>query len=415
LLLTLQAHSITDCPQFRRRSFESEGDLCLAEEPALNLAYLAALQEVLLVSLHQAGSITSHALCIGDSMILSRTLLLLLPLACSAQIIQGNVQNGTTGKPAAAHQVILFTASGEQARTTTNENGMFQIEPSVKLAPHSPAILQVIHDGVEYFQSVRPGQRTNVKIYDASDQVKRISDYLSILQFEVKGKLLQVTELHAFSNSSNPPTTRVDANNVVLSIPEGSQVRPATVSGPDGGTVKLPLVSIPGKRTQYRIDFPMKPGLTKYAVSYDVPYSGDLVFRRQAQYPIKRVGVIVPASMRFHSLGAKAFHAVVDQPGSHEHVLDGLDANERFAFALSGTGALAHSFRPLTPGEPPRSTGSKTLMSAPWPRPGYLLPGASPARARPFLAEYQVILAIGSVMLAGLLLWRVMPKKARRV
>lgn len=346
---------------------------------------------------------------------LSRTLLLFLPLACAAQTIQGNVQNGTTGKPEPGHQVILYTTSGEQARTTTDTNGAFQLKLSGNLNPHSPAILRVSHGGVEYDQAVRSGQSTNVRVYEASSQVRGIRGSLSILQFQAKGKVLQVTELHALSNNSDPPTTRVDPNNLVLSIPEGAKVRPATVSGPDGGAFKLPLVSIPGQRAQYRIEYPIKPGLTKYAISYEVPYSGELVFRRQAQYPMKRIGVIVPESMRFRSLGAKAFHAVVDQPGTHEQALDGLDANEPFAFELSGTGVLAHSFRPLSPGEPSRSTGSKTLMSAPRPHGGSSGTSASPTQARTGLVGSQLTLAIVILVLAGTLIWGMMLKRNSRI
>ena len=347
-------------------------------------------------------------------MTLSQILFVLLPLACAAQTIQGNVRNGTTGKPEPGQQVILFTTSGEQARSVTNGDGEFRIETRPPLDPHSPAILQVTHGGVEYFQSVRSGQRASVKLYEAASKIDGISDYLTILQFQVRGTLLQVTELHALSNASNPPTTKVDPNNLVLALPEGSQVEPATVSGPDGGTLKLPLVLITGKRNQYRVDFPIKPGLTKYAVSYEVPYADELVFRRQAQYPIKRMGVIVPDSMRFRSLGAKVFHAVTGQSGSHEQELDGLGANERFAFELSGTGALAHSFRPLNPGGSSRSAGSKTFVSEPWSHAGSLGTSDSLAPARSGWVGRQVIFALGIVLAAGVLLWRMILRRARR-
>jgi hypothetical protein len=344
-----------------------------------------------------------------------RTLFLLLPLAGSAQTIQGNVQNGTTGKPEPGHQVILFTSLGEQARATTNENGAFQINLRANLAPHSLAILKVIHDGVDYFQTVASGKVTNVRVYDSSNQVSGISGYLSILQFQVKEKLLQVTELHAFSNASSPPVTRSGSDNLVITIPEGAQVDLATVSAPDGGTSKLPLVSIPGRGGKYGIDFPMKPGLTKYAIRYEVPYAGELMFRRQTQYPMKRIGVIVPESMRFRSLSAKLFHGVVDQPGTHEQVLDGLKANEAFAFELSGTGVLANSFRPLRPGETSSARGTKTLMSAPGPRGESLGRSASSSRARSGVLGYPAILAMGILVLGGALLLVIMQKRVPRV
>jgi len=353
-------------------------------------------------------------------MSLPRSLLLFffLSLASSAQTIQGNVLNSTTGKPEPGHQVILFTAQGERARTTTNENGAFQIELPEKSDPHSTAVLQVVHNGVEYFQAVESGKSTNVRVYEASSQASAIRGYLSILQFQAKGKMLQVTELHALNNTSNPPITRVSPDNLVLAVADGTQVEPAIVSGPDGGTLKLPLVRIPGQKARYRIDFPLKPGVTKYAISYEVPYEGKLVFRRQAQYPTKRLGVIVPESIRFRSLGPKPFHAVEDQPGTHEQVLDGLDANEAFAFELSGVGELARSLRPLSPGQPTRSTQVRTevqtLMSAQWPHSGPSGTTASPARARTDVVARQVIVGVGVLVLAGMLIWGMRLRRATR-
>jgi hypothetical protein len=346
--------------------------------------------------------------------LLRAVLLFFLSLVCSAQTIRGAVQNGTIGKPESGCQVKLFTASGELASATTDDNGTFRIELSGNLAAHSLAILKVTHDGVEYFQAVNSGQFTSVKVYDSSSQVSGISGYLSILQFQVKGKLLQVTELHAFNNASSPPFTRLSPDNLVLSIPEGARVQPATISGPDGGKVKLPLVPIPGQTGDYRIDFPLKLGLTKYAINYQVPYDGKLVFRRRAKYPMRRIGVIVPDSMHFQSLGTKLFHPTSGQPGTLEQVLDGIDANDLFAFELSGAGVLSQYFQPLNPGEPSLAARPKAL-SAPSSHVEYPGTNTTPTRAHSRLVGYQIVLVTGILVLAGILLWGMMLKRAPRM
>jgi hypothetical protein len=112
---------------------------------------------------------------------------------------------------------------------------------------------------------------------------------------------------HVFNNASNPPFTRLSSDNFILSVPDGAQMEAATVSAPDGGTTKLALFPIPGQSGKYRIDFPMKPGLTKYAINYQVPYDGKLVFNRRAQYPMKQIGIILPASMHFRRLAGNCF------------------------------------------------------------------------------------------------------------
>jgi hypothetical protein len=346
---------------------------------------------------------------------LAPVLFLFGSLACAAQTIEGTVLNGTTGRPEPRHEVILYTASGEQARTTTDEAGTFRIEPAANQSSSSLAILKVIHDRVEYFERVAPGRRANVKVYDASSQVTGISCYLSMLQFQVKDRMLQVTELHALNNASSPPISRVSADNLVLSIPEGAVVQPAIVSGPDGGTVKVPLTPVRGKHGQYSVDFPLKPGLTKYAITYQVSYKDKFLFWRRSQYPVRRVGVVIPESMRFRALEPDVFHLVVDQPGTQEQVLDGLSTNELLAFELSGIGQLSQSFRSLNPGRSSEigvQAEAARMMAASWP-----LSGSS---AKPLSTSHvhtnssTVWLTLGTVILAvaGILLWVMLHKSS---
>jgi hypothetical protein len=343
-------------------------------------------------------------------------LFLLLPLACPAQTIQGNVQNGTSGAPAAGSLVLLYNSSGEQGRAITRSDGSFQINGAAAPVHGSHGILEVIQDGVEYFQPVRPGQPANVKVYNAASQVRAISSQLSVLQFESKGDRLQVTELHAFNNASNPPITKVSQNNLEVSLPQESRVQPATVSGPDGGTTRIPLVRIADGRIadgsdQYRVEFPIKPGVTKYALSYDIPYDGSIVFRREAQYAIKRLNVIVPESMRFRPMGSEAFHEVGAGAREREQVLDDIGVNEHFAFELSGTGGLVHSFHPSTPVERSASAaGARMVVPDP---PAATALGANAAARHPL--GIPVLLAFCIVAAAWVLLKRTIFKRQARI
>ncbi len=335
-------------------------------------------------------------------------ILLLFPIACFAQTFQGRVVNGTTGNPQPSCQVILFTSSGEQGRSLTNDSGEFRIVPKTKLGGRSAAILQIKQDGVDYFQPVIQGQFANFKVYQSANQVRVISSPLSILQFQSVGKRLQVTELHALNNVSNPPITQMDPSNFVLSIPHGAQIEPVTISSPDGGSTKVPLVPVAGSTDQYSIDFPIKPGLTKYAIRYDLPYdAGEFVFRRQTQYSMDRIGVMVPKSMRFRSLSLRSFHPVAGTQGAQEQQfeVDQLASNTPVAFALSGTGELAHSFRPLQPGERPVPAPLTPKTSAILSQGAIPPAGAARAPRRSLLAGYERAIALGSLVLAGALAW----------
>src|SRR5882724_614035 len=203
---------------------------------------------------------------------ISRTVFALIALQFSsaAQTVAGKVQNGTSGKPAPGAQVALIRIIGSQVRdqdhTITAEDGTFQLQPGTYLDPNSANFLRVTHNGVEYSQEVHPGEIANVTVYDASPQVSGVTESLSILQFQTKhtdaqdphsqDKSLQVTELHAVSNESSPPTTQANPDNMVFRLPPGAQVALATVSGPSGQVVKLPLLPDAKNPDQYSLDFP---------------------------------------------------------------------------------------------------------------------------------------------------------------
>jgi hypothetical protein len=336
---------------------------------------------------------------------------MLLATACSAQTFLGRVMNGSTGNPEPSCQVIIFTSSGEQGRAITNNSGEFQIVPKMDLGRHASAILQTTHAGVDYFQPVRQGQFANVKVYQSANRVSLISGQLSILQFQSTGKRLQVTELHALNNLSTPPVTQVDPNNFVLSIPRGAQIEPATVSSSDGGTTKVPLTPVAGSTVQYRIEFPIKPGMTKYAIRYELPYdAGEFVFRRHSQYPMNCIGVMIPKSMGLRSLSPHSFHPVADSKGTEEQQfeLDKLAANTAIVFSLSGVGELTHSFRPLEPGERPapvlRAPQTNAVSRATFPA----NPLPAPRRSH---AVYERSIALGTLLSAALVWFYVLRSK----
>ncbi len=336
----------------------------------------------------------------------SAILILLLAISCSAQTFKGRVINGSTGNPQPSSQVILLTSAGEQGRAMTNDSGEFRIIPKANLGRRASAIVEVTQDGVDYFQPVVQGQFATFKVYQSAGSVPLIGDQLSILQFQSVGERLQITELHALTNFSTPPITQVGLNNFVLSIPPGAKIEPATVSSPDGGTSKVPLTPVAGSTGQYRIEFPIKPGLTRYAIRYELPYDArELVFRRQAQYRMDRLGVIIPKSMHFRSLSPRSFRPVAGPKGAQEQQfeLDKIASNFAIAFSLSGTGGLAHSFRPLQPGArststqpaPQISAASRTAVSA----------GPTPITRRSLVISHQRVIAVGILVTAATLCW----------
>ena len=266
---------------------------------------------------------------------------------CAGQIVAGIVNNGTDGTAQSGDLIFLKAGSRELGRAISGELGGFRIQAK-QLAGISPDSLklQVVHDGVSYQQPIKLGIAVNLTVYDASAHVDGLSEYLTIFQFEARvADRLEITELHAIQNNSWPPRTRVDAENFDLPLPAGAHNLLVTIAQPDGQGARLSVPDSSNQHGPYRLGVPLKPGMTKYVLTYQLPYSGQLPFRRAAQYSIKKTFVVLSSAMSFTAPSTLRFHSVPDSTGAQVRELDSLAKNDVLAFQVAGTGVLAQAFR----------------------------------------------------------------------
>jgi len=48
------------------------------------------------------------------------------------------------------------------------------------------------------------------------------------------------------------------------------------------------------------VNFPLRPGATKFAFNYDLPYDGHATFRTKHVHPLKQLAIMIPPSMKVH-------------------------------------------------------------------------------------------------------------------
>ncbi|HXM21615.1 MAG TPA: hypothetical protein VN948_10170 [Terriglobales bacterium] len=293
----------------------------------------------------------------------SRGIFCLLLTICSAQAagqtVRGTVHNGTAGKTQSGDLILLMTGAHEIGRAISGKNGDFRIEPQLPSGTSTGTLkVRVSHDGVGYQQPVRFGVAADVTVYDGSARVDGLSEYLSIFQFEARiADRLAVTELHAIQNDSWPPRTSINPETFDLSLPKGAHNLFVTIADAEGQGARLSITDPSNKHGPYKFGVPLKPGLTKYVLTYELPYHGELPFRRSAQYSTKQSFIVLPMSMRFTPLGTLQFHPVPDESGAQVREVDSLAKNDVLAFQVSGTGVLAQAFRPIGgPDESARQT-----------------------------------------------------------
>ncbi len=300
--------------------------------------------------------------------------------------ISGTVTNGTTHKPAAGNEVVLLSLDGgmnEVAHTTSDSGGHFTIDVPDASAPH---LLRVNYQGVNYFSSAPPGAAVaDITIYNAAKQVEGIFEDARVFRVQATQKQLEVSVSYALRNESQPPRTKWNTETFTVDLPQGAQLVDATATGPGG----MPLATSPtptGKKNGYALEFPIRPGQTRFQVLYNLPYSGSYEFNFAPDSQLSELGILLPKSMQFTGL-SRSFSQDADEAGMAVFYVKNVPAHEQVRFSVAGEGMA-----------PREAQGEEATQSAPASTP---LPEIAGTRS----GAFWYVLAGIIVLVAGGVFW----------
>jgi hypothetical protein len=260
--------------------------------------------------------------------------------AAFADTITGTVTNGSTSKPAAGVSVTLVDPMGgmaELATAKTDAQGRFKLEaPAAK----GPRLARAEKGGVNYFKMITSGSTSiDLEVYEAAATVEGISGAADVVKMQAQGSVLQAVELFAVRNASNPPRTLASKATFEFVLPEGAQIDGADVQGPNGQPISASPT--PGReKNHYTFAYSLKPGETRFQVSYHMPYSGQASFAPQMVQSFDHYVLVVPSTMSFVPKDAKQFQPMTNQPGSTVEVSLRAKSGQELGYSLSGTGTF---------------------------------------------------------------------------
>lgn len=273
-----------------------------------------------------------------QSNIQSVVLVLVLSLSASAQTLTGLVRNGSTGKPAAGDDVVLLKLSEgmeEVARTTSNAAGRFSLPVADAAAQH---LVRVNHQDVNYHRPAPPGATSvEVEVFDAAAKVEGVKAVVNILRMQTVAGGLEVVEVYGLRNESQPPRTWMDERTLEVVLPAGAEIQASMAAGPGGMPVNASPVpqEQPG---QYAFKFPVRPGETRFQITYLLPYSGEASLQPRLKFPVEHMVIMLPRTMQFSS--SAPFQQMTEEDGSTVHVATSVLPGKEPAFRVSGTGAF---------------------------------------------------------------------------
>ncbi|HTD24499.1 MAG TPA: carboxypeptidase-like regulatory domain-containing protein [Terriglobales bacterium] len=266
--------------------------------------------------------------------------LALLPcFAATNNSISGSVRNATTAKPAAEDEVVLLRlldGMQEEARTRTDAQGGFSLNVQF---PSTRYLVRVVHQGVNYDQEVSAGSTVTIDVFDAASKVKGISGRIEIIRVGSQSNSLHISDMYDIKNESNPPVTQASEHTFEVYLPAKAKIDSVLAASPRGGGVKISATTVKGEPGHYTMNFPLRPGETKFAVNYDLPYAGRADFHPRLAYPVQQLAVMFSPSMTFRA-PSTGFHSIIDNKDLQVQAVNQVEAGEGPSFEISGNGVL---------------------------------------------------------------------------
>jgi hypothetical protein len=260
--------------------------------------------------------------------------------ARDATDITGSARNESRGQAAVGDRVILIRLDRgmeEESQARTGPRGAFRLH--VRYAGKL-YLVRVVHEGVTYDQRAYAGDDLFIQVFDAAPRVPRVSASIELLRAGTNGNLLHVSDMYELKNESSPPVTEAGGKTFEVYVPANAKMDSVLAAGPAKIGVLIPANPVPGEPGHYTVSFPLRPGETKFAFNYDLPYEGHAVFETRLAYPLQQLAVMIPPSMKFSSRSSAFALLPTGRSDYQVQTANQLRAGEGPGFEVSGSGVL---------------------------------------------------------------------------
>src|SRR6185437_13172445 len=177
--------------------------------------------------------------------------------------------------------IKLAQGMQESTQTKTDASGHYSID----LPDAGIHLIRVTHQGANYFQPAMPGAATvDIPVYDVAAKVEGVSGEADVMRLQTApgGDSLDITENFFIKNVSSPQRTQFSDRPFEFYLPPGAVIESAVAVSPqpdDSPMPSMPVQTAPKPldgANHYAFVFPLRPGETRFQVSYHVPYHGSL-------------------------------------------------------------------------------------------------------------------------------------------
>jgi hypothetical protein len=230
----------------------------------------------------------------------------LLVCGCAFAAVDGTVVNATTGQPQPGASVTLFRIGqggmSSLGTAVSDAQGKFSIAQDGE----GSRLLQTAYAGVTYNQMVQPGSATNglkLEVFNTSPRQGEVKLNQHFVIFQPSGSELKITEGYIFQNGGKLTWHDPAGGTLRFFLPAAAKEEvQVQATAPNGMPVTRPADKT-AQADVYKVDFAVKPGETRFDVSYTLPFSPPATFASRVLYPGAVTSLVAPAGVEIAGEG----------------------------------------------------------------------------------------------------------------
>ena len=251
--------------------------------------------------------------------------------------VDGVVINASTGKPQAGVMVSLVQpgTGGMQtlASVKSDIDGKFKIEKEI---PPGPALLQGQHQGATYNLMLAPGGPTtglNLNVYDTTSKAGTTKITQHMVLIEPSPSALQIGETILVDNDSKFTFQDPAKGSLQFYLPKSAEDKvQVTINAAGGMPIRRPAEKT-AQAGVYKVNYPVRPGETRFDISYSVPasvqFAGKILHARGA------TRLVTPSSV---TLSGDGIESLGQEPQTQAHIYN--VAGSTYEVKIEGIGSL---------------------------------------------------------------------------
>lgn len=267
-------------------------------------------------------------------------LFLLLPA------IDGTVVNKTTGQPVPNQSLTLVRASEKGMQPAgsarTDAAGKFSINPPAANGDpsQSVAMIQLNYQGVGYNKLVPPmaaNAPVEIEVFNTASTAGLVETSQHMLLIEPVPGEIRVRETFLMENKTRL-AYRDPQNGFQFYLPPIAQgkVDVRVSAGAQGMPLNRSAEPVPGKANVYSVDFPMKPGETRFDITWTAPFGTPGEFATEILHKEGPARLIVPRGVTVKGEGLKPLGS---EPATQAAIFE--MPNAKVSFSIEGAGTLS--------------------------------------------------------------------------